>query len=136
VDVIGGFHVCYGNRYALLPWERHYDFLFPAVLDLKVDQLILEFARRGYADLEVIARSGWDRALGLGVMDVKTEQVASAELIAQRIHRALDTFPAEKLIINPGCGLRHFPADVARSKLVAMVRGTEAVRRCLRSAVP
>lgn len=135
VDVIWGLHVCYGNRYARPSWERHYDFLFPAVLDANVDQLILEFARRGYEDLEVIARSGWDRALGLGVLDVKTEQVESAELITQRIQRALDTFPAEKLIINPDCGLRHLPADVARSKLVAMVEGTEAVRRRLRSVI-
>jgi 5-methyltetrahydropteroyltriglutamate--homocysteine methyltransferase len=131
VDVTWGLHVCYGNRYARPSWERHYDFLFPAVLDANVDQLILEFARRGYEDLEVIQRSGWDRALGLGVMDVKTEQIESAELIAQRIHRALDTVPADKLIINPDCGLRHLPADVARAKLAAMVEGTAAVRRTL-----
>jgi hypothetical protein len=36
-----------------------------------VDQLILEFARKGYEDLEVIQRFGWDRALGLGVVEVK-----------------------------------------------------------------
>jgi 5-methyltetrahydropteroyltriglutamate--homocysteine methyltransferase len=96
-----------------------------------VDQLALEFGRKGYEDLEVIRRFEWDRALGLGVMDVKTEQVESAELITQRIHRALGTFPANKLITNPDCGLRHLPAHVARSKLSAMVEGTAAVRRTL-----
>jgi 5-methyltetrahydropteroyltriglutamate--homocysteine methyltransferase len=65
------------------------------------------------------------------VVDVKTEQIESAEVIAQRIRKALETFPAEKLIINPDCGLRHLPADVARAKLVAMVEGTIAVRRTL-----
>jgi hypothetical protein len=34
-------------------------------------------------------------------------------------------------ILNPDCGLRHLPADVARSKLAAMVKGTAAVRRTL-----
>jgi 5-methyltetrahydropteroyltriglutamate--homocysteine methyltransferase len=131
VDVRWERHVCYGNRYARPSWERHHDFLVPAVLDANVDQLILEFARKGYEDLEVIQRFGWDRALGLGVIDVKTEQIESAELIARRIHRALGTFPADKLIINPDCGLRHLPADVARSKLAAMVEGTVAVRRTL-----
>ncbi|MBV9160869.1 MAG: hypothetical protein JO309_02130 [Pseudonocardiales bacterium] len=63
VDVMWGLRVCYGNRYARPSWERHYDFLFPAVLDANVDQLIREFARKGYEDLEVIQRSGWDRAL-------------------------------------------------------------------------
>ncbi|MGH3865133.1 MAG: hypothetical protein ACRDQ4_03170 [Pseudonocardiaceae bacterium] len=131
VDVTWGLHVCYGNRYARPSWERHYDFLFPAVLDANVDQLILEFARKGYEDLGVIQRFGWDRALGLGVVDVKTEQIESPELIVARIHRALDIFPANKLIINPDCGLRHLPAHVARSKLAAMVDGTVAVRRTL-----
>ena len=131
VDVTWGLHVCYGNRYARPSWEGHYDFLFPAVLDANVDQLVLEFGRKGYEDLHVIQRLGWDRALGLGVVDVKTEQVESAELITARIWKALETFPPEKLIINPDCGLRHLPADVARAKLVAMVEGTVAVRRTL-----
>jgi 5-methyltetrahydropteroyltriglutamate--homocysteine methyltransferase len=131
VDVTWGLHVCYGNRYARPSWEGHYDFLFPAVLDANVDQLVLEFGRKGYEDLSVIQQLGWDRALGLGVVDVKTELIESAELIAARIRKALETFPAEKLTINPDCGLRHLPADVARAKLVAMVEGTLAVRRTL-----
>ncbi len=131
VDVTWGLHVCYGNRYARPSWEGHYDFLFPAVLDANVGQLMLEFGRKGYEDLHVIHQLGWDRSLGLGVVDVKTEQIESAELIAQRIRKALETFPAEKLIINPDCGLRHLPADVARSKLAAMVEGAAAVRRTL-----
>jgi 5-methyltetrahydropteroyltriglutamate--homocysteine methyltransferase len=131
VDVTWGLHVCYGNRYARPSWEGHYDFLFPAVLDANVHQLILEFGRKGYEDLHVIQQLGWDRALGLGVVDVKTEQVESADLIAQRISKALETFPADKLIINPDCGLRNLPAAVARSKLAAMVEGTVAIRRTL-----
>ncbi|HKS53359.1 MAG TPA: hypothetical protein VJS67_15950 [Pseudonocardiaceae bacterium] len=136
VDVTWGLHVCYGNRYARPSWEGHYDFLFPAVLDANVDQLVLEFGRKGYEDLSVIQRLGWDRALGLGVVDVKTERVESADLIAARIRKALETFPREKLVINPDCGLRHLPADVARAKLAAMVEGTIAVRRTLSKATP
>ena len=135
IDVRWGLHVCYGNRYARPSWEGHYDFLFPAILDANVDQLVLEFGRKGYEDLHMIQRLGWDRALGLGVVDVKTEQVESAEVIAQRIQKALETFPADKLIINSDCGLRHLPADVARAKLAAMVEGTIAVRRTLPAAL-
>lgn len=133
VDVTWGLHVCYGNRYARPSWEGHYDFLFPAVLDANVDQLVLEFGRKGHEDLHMIAQLGWDRTLGLGVLDVKTEQIESPELVAARIRAALKTFPAEKLIINPDCGLRHLPAHVARAKLAAMVEGTLAVRRTLPS---
>lgn len=65
------------------------------------------------------------------MVDVKTEQIESAELIAARIRKALETFPPGKLVINPDCGLRHLPADVARAKLDAMVEGTIAVRGTL-----
>jgi hypothetical protein len=57
-------------------------------------------------------------------------------VLAQRIRKTLDTFPADKLIINPDCGLRHLFADVARSKLSAMVEGTATVRRTLPTEHP
>ena len=129
VDAIWGLHVCYGNRHARPSWEGHYDFLFPAVLDAQVDQLVLEFARKGYDDLRLIERYGWDRSLGLGVIDVKSEDVESADLVATRIRRAVELVPPDRLMINPDCGLRHVSASVARAKLRAMVAGTKQVRQ-------
>jgi 5-methyltetrahydropteroyltriglutamate--homocysteine methyltransferase len=72
IPVTWALHVCYGNRYARPSWEGHYDFLFPAVMDADVDQLVLEFARKGYDDLQLLRKYGWDRDLGLGVVDVKS----------------------------------------------------------------
>jgi 5-methyltetrahydropteroyltriglutamate--homocysteine methyltransferase len=126
-------HVCYGNRYARPLWEGHYDFLFPAVLAARVDQLVLEFARKGPGDLRLLAQ--WDRAVGLGVIDVKTTEVEAADLVAARIRRALDVVPAGRLVINPDCGLRHLPAAVARAKLRALVAGTRQVRTELSTPV-
>jgi 5-methyltetrahydropteroyltriglutamate--homocysteine methyltransferase len=131
VDVNWALHVCYGNRYARPLWEGHYDFLFPAVLDANVDQLVLEFARKGYADLPVIEKFGWDRKIGLGVIDVKSRQVETADTVARRIRAALDLVPAEQLVINPDCGLRNLSSTVARAKLTAMVEGTQQARRTL-----
>jgi 5-methyltetrahydropteroyltriglutamate--homocysteine methyltransferase len=129
VDVTWALHVCYGNRYARPLWEGHYDFLFPAVLDTTVDQLVLEFARKGYQDLPVVRKFGWDRDLGLGVLDVKSSQVETPELIAARIRNALELVPADRLVINPDCGLRNLSGPVARAKLAAMVAGAATVRR-------
>jgi 5-methyltetrahydropteroyltriglutamate--homocysteine methyltransferase len=133
VDVTWALHVCYGNRYARPLWEGHYDFLFPDVLGAAVDQLVLEFARKGYEDLPVVAKFGWDRDIGLGVVDVKSNDVETPGLIAGRIRSALEIVPADRLIINPDCGLRHLPGPVARAKLAAMVEGAAAVRRELGS---
>jgi len=129
VEVTWALHVCYGNRYARPLWQGHYDFLFPAVLDAAVDQLVLEFARKGYEDLPVLAKSGWDRDVGLGVIDVKSTVAETPLQVADRIRRALDIVPADRLVINPDCGLRHVPGPVARAKLAAMVEGTAMVRQ-------
>ena len=137
VPVSWALHVCYGNRYARPSWEGHYDFLFPAVKAARVDQVVLEFARKGLDDLRLIQQHGWDKWLGLGVIDVKNPEVEPAELVASRIRRALDYVPADRLMINPDCGLRHLAPEVARQKLRAMVAGAAMVRAELaRSEAP
>ena len=85
VPVTWALHVCYGNRYARPSWEGHYDFLFPAVKAARVDQLVLEFARKGHDDLRLFKQHGWSKSLGLGVIDVKSPEVETAELVASRI---------------------------------------------------
>ena len=133
-DVSWTLHVCYGNRYARPLWEGHYDFLFPAVKEANVGQLALEFARTGDEDLSLLEQHHWDRGLGLGVIDVKTEQVESPDLVATRIRRALRFVPPDRLAINPDCGLRHLLPDTARAKLAAMVAGAAIVRAELEAA--
>jgi len=128
VPVTWALHVCYGNRYARPLWEGHYDFLFPAVLDAAVHQLLLEFARKGDDHLALIEKHGWDRVLGVGVLDVKTAEVESVPLVERRIERALAYVPPERLLVTPDCGLRHLPATAARAKLRAMTSAAAAVR--------
>jgi 5-methyltetrahydropteroyltriglutamate--homocysteine methyltransferase len=128
IPVTWALHVCYGNRYARPSWEGHYDFLFPAVLDAHVDQLVLEFARKGLEDLRLIRQYSWPHALGAGVVDVKSAAVENPELVASRIRRALEYVDPGRLMINPDCGLRHLAPDVARRKLRAMVAGAAIVR--------
>jgi 5-methyltetrahydropteroyltriglutamate--homocysteine methyltransferase len=128
VPTTWALHVCYGNRYARPSWEGHYDFLFPAVQAARVDQVVLEFARKGLDDLQLIREYGWDRWLGFGVIDVKSAEVETPELVAERIRRALEYVPADRLMINPDCGLRHLTPEVARRKLRAMVAGVATVR--------
>src|SRR6266568_3544188 len=132
-DGVGGpsraLHVCYGNRYARPVWEGHYEFLFPTILDAQVDQLVLEFARKGYDDLDLFKKYATSSlTLGLGVIDVKNPRTEQPEQIVGRVHQALRVLPPERLMINPDCGLRHLPADAARAKLRAMSQGAAIVR--------
>ncbi len=46
-------HICYGNRYGKPSWVGSYRYLFPKILGAKVQQLTLEFARRGGEDMDL-----------------------------------------------------------------------------------
>jgi 5-methyltetrahydropteroyltriglutamate--homocysteine methyltransferase len=121
-------HICYGNRYGKPSFEGSYRYLFPKVLDAKVHAVSLEFARRGEDDLALFKEFNVPFALGFGVIDVKTHDVESPGIVADRIRRALDVIPVERLVINPDCGCVHLPREVAFSKLRAMAEGARLVR--------
>jgi 5-methyltetrahydropteroyltriglutamate--homocysteine methyltransferase len=132
VDVEWALHICYGNRHARPAWEGHYDFLFPAIMDAQVDQLVLEFARKGYDDVALFKKYHPSFKLGLGVIDVKSETVESPQQVASRVDRALAVMGPESIVINPDCGLRHLPTKIALAKLRAMNAGAALVRARVR----
>ncbi len=68
----------------------------------------------------------------LSRMKSSARRVEPAELVASRIRRALEYVPADRLMINPDCGLRHLAPEVAREKLRAMVAGAALVRQEVR----
>jgi 5-methyltetrahydropteroyltriglutamate--homocysteine methyltransferase len=123
-----GVHICYGNRYGKPSWEGSYRYLFPGILEAKVQQLTLEFARRGGEDLDLFKEFNPPFELGVGVIDVKSHDVETADLVAERIRKALEVLPPERIFILPDCGLFHLPRDVAFAKLQAMVEGARLVR--------
>jgi 5-methyltetrahydropteroyltriglutamate--homocysteine methyltransferase len=128
VDANVTLHICYGNRYGKPSFEGSYRYLFPTVLDAHVQAISLEFARRGEQDLELFKEFNVPFALGFGAIDVKTHDVESAGIVADRIRRALAVIPADRLVINPDCGLVNLPREVAFRKLASMAEGARQVR--------
>jgi 5-methyltetrahydropteroyltriglutamate--homocysteine methyltransferase len=122
-------HICYGNRYGKPSWEGSYRYLFPAILDAKVNSLSLEFARRGGEDLDLFREFKVPFELGAGVIDVKDNSVETPDIVAERIRKTMKVVPAEKLYVLPDCGLFHLPRDIAFAKLRAMVEGARIVRK-------
>ncbi|MBV9504390.1 MAG: methionine synthase [Acidobacteriia bacterium] len=128
VNASVGLHICYGNRYGKPSWEGSYRYLFPTVLNARVQKLTLEFARRGGEDLDLFKEFETPFQLGVGVIDVKTHDVETPDIVAERIRKALDIVPPERIFVLPDCGLFHLPRDVAFAKLKSMVEGTKVVR--------
>jgi len=129
VEAKTAVHICYGNRYGKPSWEGSYRYLFPAILEAKVNQLTLEFARRGGEDLDLFKEFPNSFELGVGVIDVKTQDVETPEMVAQHLRRALEVVPAERIYVLTDCGCFHLPRDVAFHKLQAMVDGTKIIRK-------
>ena len=88
----------------------------------------LEFARRGGEDLELFKEFPNRFELGVGVIDVKTHEIETPEIVAERIRKALKFVPAERVRVLPDCGCLHLPREVAFAKLKAMVQGTKIIR--------
>ena len=129
VNAFVGVHICYGNRYGKPAWEGSYRYLFPKILDAKVQQVTMEFARRGGEDLDLFREFSAPFEVGVGVIDVKTQAVETPELVAERIRKALDFIPKERVVVLPDCGCLHLPRNVAFAKLSAMVEGAKLVRK-------
>ena len=97
--------------------------------EANIHQLTLEFARRGGEDLELFKEFPNKFELGVGVVDVKTHEVETAEIVAENIRKALKFVPAERVFVLPDCGLLHLPQEVAFAKLKTMVQGAKIVRK-------
>ncbi len=122
-------HICFGNLYGRpFPAVRSYRHLFPRIFDVRAEQLVLEFANRGLEDIELCKDFPRDKELGAGVLDVKAFRVETAEDVANRLRRILAFIPAERVWVNPDCGLWETPRRIAAAKLKAMVDGARLVR--------
>ena len=122
-------HICFGNLHNKpFATPREYRPLFPALLDGRWDQLVLEFANREMAEIDLLKEVA-DREVAVGVIDVKAYRVETVEDVAARLRLALQSVPAERLWVVPDCGFWETPRAAAVGKLRAMVAGTRLVRR-------
>jgi 5-methyltetrahydropteroyltriglutamate--homocysteine methyltransferase len=122
-------HTCYGNYQLKKLFSGEYAQLFPAILETHADQLSFEFAVSDGAGLDLFKTYRTDKEIVAGVIDVKSEQVESPDLVAGRIRQALEYIPAEKLWLSPDCGMKFMPRERAFRKLQAMVAGARIVRK-------
>ncbi len=121
-------HICFGT-YKKVPYaKRSYARYFPDILEARVDQLVLEFANREMSEIDRWPQWVSDRELGAGVIDMRTHYLETPEDVAERIRRCLQYVPADKLYLNPDCGLRRAVRWLAFRKLQNMVAGAKLIR--------
>ena len=64
--------------------------------------------------------------LGIGVIDIKDNEVETPETVAHRISRVADEVGAERIqYVHPDCGFWMLPRTVADAKMEALVAGRD-----------
>lgn len=122
-------HLCFGNYKGRAVGPRRYAPLFPAFLNLAVDEIHLEMASREFAELELIGAIAGHKDVAVGIIDVKSYYIETSQDVAERVRACLRHAPADRLSFAPDCGLSQTARWAARAKLQNLVAGVKMVRR-------
>jgi 5-methyltetrahydropteroyltriglutamate--homocysteine methyltransferase len=118
-------HTCFGYAHIVHDRPSGYPFL-RELADCAATHISLEAAQPGL-DPELL-RELPDKVIVLGVLDLGSPEVETPDVVAERIRKALDVVPPERLVVAPDCGMKYLPRARAFHKLEAMVAGARMVR--------
>ena len=120
-------HLCFGYA-AVVPGQKPTGYSFLTQLaDSTAEQISIECAQPAL-DLGMLAELSNKKIL-LGVIDLGSPRIESAEQVAVRIREGLRHVDAERLIPAPDCGMKYLPRETAFGKLQALAGGAAIVRR-------
>jgi 5-methyltetrahydropteroyltriglutamate--homocysteine methyltransferase len=122
-------HLCFGNYKGRAVGPRRYAPMFPAFLDLNVEEVHVEMASREFAELELIGEIARRKVVAVGIIDVKSYYIETPEDVANRVRACLKFAPADKLAFAPDCGLSQTARWAAKQKLANLVAGVKKVRQ-------
>jgi 5-methyltetrahydropteroyltriglutamate--homocysteine methyltransferase len=121
-------HLCFGNYKGRAVAPRQYAPLFPAFLEVAVDEIHLEMASRELAEAELVGTIAESKDVAVGVIDVKSYYVETPEDVAARVRRFAELAPPERLAFSTDCGLSQTARWAAKQKLANLVAGVRIVR--------
>ena len=124
-----GAHLCFGNYLGRPLAKRTYRPIRVAMLAFHVNELVLEFANREMAEIDLVAElTAAGRDVAVGIVDVKNYYLETAEDVAERIDQVLAAgAPAERLGVVPDCGFSQTARWATIAKLRSLVAGRDLV---------
>ncbi|NEB84821.1 5-methyltetrahydropteroyltriglutamate--homocysteine S-methyltransferase [Streptomyces anulatus] len=111
-------HMCYAE----------FGDIVQAIDDLDADVISLEAARSHMQVAGELAEHGYPREAGPGVWDIHSPRVPSTEEAAALLRKGLEAIPAERLWVNPDCGLKTRGWTETRASLQNLVSAAREVR--------
>ncbi|MGW5727640.1 5-methyltetrahydropteroyltriglutamate--homocysteine S-methyltransferase [Nocardia beijingensis] len=111
-------HLCYSE----------FGEVIDAIAGLDADVTSIEAARSHMEVLDDLNAAGFDLGVGPGVYDIHSPRVPSVDEITASLRAALKAVPAERLWVNPDCGLKTRGRTEVEASLRNMVAAAAAVR--------
>ncbi|WP_347955772.1 5-methyltetrahydropteroyltriglutamate--homocysteine S-methyltransferase [Gordonia aichiensis] len=99
-----------------------------AIAGLDADVTSIEAARSHMEVLDDLNSAGFAAQVGPGVYDIHSPRIPSADEITESLREALGAVPADRLWVNPDCGLKTRRTDEVTAALKHMVAAAHRAR--------
>ncbi|WP_394551667.1 5-methyltetrahydropteroyltriglutamate--homocysteine S-methyltransferase [Agromyces sp. MMS24-JH15] len=133
---VGAFRLATGGAAAGTQVHTHlcyseFGVVIDAIRDLDADVTSIEAARSRMEVVDDVAASGFSHGIGPGVYDIHSPRVPSVEELGSLLERAAAAIPADRLWVNPDCGLKTRGYDETVASLEHLLEAAHAVRERL-----
>jgi len=118
-------HMCYSEFHDIVD----------SIIALDADVITIETARSEMALLDAFVEHAYPNEMGPGVYDIHSPNVPESGEMVRLLLKALRYIPAERLWINPDCGLKTRQWPQVKESLEAMVEAAHIVRTKQSTAV-
>jgi 5-methyltetrahydropteroyltriglutamate--homocysteine methyltransferase len=119
-------HLCFGNYAGQSIQKGSWDKLINYLNALHVDHVIMETARRPPEELAAFQQLRPEIGFGLGVVDVKSTVIETADAIARGIERAHTVIGQGRIrYVHPDCGFWMLKRNIVDGKIRALVEGRD-----------
>jgi len=111
-------HMCYSE----------FNDIIAAIADMDADVITIETSRSDMELLDAFDNFNYPNEIGPGVYDIHSPNIPTQEQIVQLMKKAAERVPAERLWVNPDCGLKTRQWSEVLPALANMVAAAKTLR--------
>lgn len=111
-------HMCYSE----------FNDIITAIADMDADVITIETSRSDMELLDAFDNFNYPNEIGPGVYDIHSPNIPTQEQIVQLMKKAAERVPAERLWVNPDCGLKTRQWSEVLPALANMVAAAKTLR--------
>ncbi len=119
-------HMCYSE----------FNDIIEAIAEMDADVITMETSRSDMELLDLFENYEYPNEIGPGVYDIHSPNVPSVQEMVDLMRKAATRIPAERLWVNPDCGLKTRGWPEVQSALANMVQAAHKLRTEYRGRLP